>query len=256
MADSAERPAALVTGAATRLGLAFARSLAERGYDIALHYNRSADDADRAASLIRSQGVACQTFQRDLGGDDPGVLVDEVVARFPALSALINCASAYAPGTIAETTPALLKEQFAVNFFAPFLLTRGFAEHVTRGCVINIVDNKIAFQQNHYAAYLLSKKSLAELTRLAAVEFAPKLRVNAIAPGVVLPGEQRSDDYIAWRLEAIPAARQGRVEELIMALDYLLTNEFVTGQVLFVDGGEGLNQRGRHAQDYAGGGGA
>lgn len=250
MTDTPQRPAALVTGAATRLGLAFARALAEQGCDIALHYHSSATQAEAAAADIRRLGVDCQLFPFDLARADAGQLVAQVVEKLPGLNVLVNSASAYGAATIADTEPALLQQQFALNVFAPFALSRAFYNSVAGGSIINILDNKIAFQQHHYAAYLLSKKTLAELTCLAAVEFAPRIRVNGIAPGVVLPGESRSDAYIQWRIEGIPLQRQGRVEQLVQAMNYLLSNEFVTGQILFVDGGERLNQRGLNAEDY------
>ncbi len=250
MTDTAQRPAALVTGAATRLGLAFAQALAEQGYDIALHYHRSVAQAEAAAADIRSMGVDCYLFPFDLARADAGQLVSQVIEQLPALKVLVNCASAYGAATIADTEHALLHTQFAVNFFAPLALSRTFYNSVSQGNIINILDNKIAFQQNNYAAYLLSKKALAELTCLAAVEFAPRVRVNGIAPGVVLPGSTRSDDYIQWRVQGIPLRRQGEVADLVQAMTYLLENEFVTGQILFVDGGERLNQRGLNAEDY------
>lgn len=253
MTDTAQRPAALVTGAANRLGLAFARALAGQGYDIALHYHRSADQAEMAATDIRSMGVDCHLFPFDLASADAGQLVTQVIEKLPALNVLVNSASAYGAATIADTEPELLHTQFAVNFSAPFALSRTFYNSVAHGNIINILDNKIAFQQNNYAAYLLSKKALAELTCLSSVEFAPRVRVNGIAPGVVLPGDTRTSDYVQWRVQGIPLGRQGGVDELIQAMMYLLDNEFVTGQILFVDGGERLNQRGLNAEDYPGG---
>lgn len=245
-----QRPAVLVTGAATRLGLAFAGAMADRGYDIALHYHRSSEQALQQAELIRHRGVRCETFQFDLTDDDPGCLIGQVYHCFPGLQVLINNASAYHSGTIANTDRALLQKQFAVNFFAPYLLSGSFAKRVVQGSIINILDNKIAFQQYQYGAYLMSKKALAEFTKLAAMEFSPRIRVNGIAPGVVLPGETRTSDYIDWRVQGVPLQRQGRVEDLIQAMNFLLDNKFVTGQVLFVDGGEGVNHRGLNAEDY------
>jgi len=247
-----DRQAALVTGGATRVGRFFALHLARRGYDIALHYHHSAAAAEETAATIRHQGRECETFAGDFRTGDVEGLVERVVARFPALALLVNSASTYAPGDIRETTREQLETQFGVNLFAPFLLTRAFARRVDAGDIINIVDNKIAFEQHAYAAYLLAKKSLAELTRMAAIELAPAIRVNAIAPGVILPAAQRSSDYLAWRYAGIPQARQGEVEELGQALDYLLDNRFVTGQVLFVDGGESVNRVGRHSENYPG----
>ncbi|MBZ9558884.1 MULTISPECIES: SDR family oxidoreductase [unclassified Modicisalibacter] len=246
------RPAALVTGGATRVGRFFASHLAARGYAIALHYNRSRDEAERAAEAIRQAGGACECFACDFHGDDVEALIPRVVERFPGLALLVNSASAYAPGELRETSRETLEEQFSVNLFAPFLLGKRFSLAVEAGAIVNIVDNKIAFAQYPYAAYLLAKKSLDELTRMMALELAPAIRVNAIAPGVILPAQTRTDDYLAWRHAGIPLARQGAVEELGQALDYLLDNRFVTGQTLFVDGGESVNQVGRHSENYPG----
>ena len=248
-----QRPAALVTGAANRLGLAFATALADRGYDIALHYHHSTEQAQHQAELIRNRGVRCETFQFDLSDEDPACLIEQVYHRFPGLQVLINSASAYHAGTIANTDRALLQKQFSVNFFAPYLLSGSFAKQVASGSIINILDNKIAFQQYQYGAYLMSKKALAEFTKLAAMEFSPRIRVNGIAPGVVLPGETRTGDYIDWRIQGIPLQRQGRVEDLIRAMNYLLDSDFVTGQILFVDGGEGMNHLGLNAEEYESG---
>ncbi|MEH6467040.1 MAG: SDR family NAD(P)-dependent oxidoreductase [Porticoccus sp.] len=253
MSDLIERPTALVTGGATRLGFSFAYALAEAGYNIALHYHRSADNAQQAAKSIKALGVTCKTFPFDLSGECPEGLIESVLHEFSSLDVLINNASVYEAATIAHTDMALLQQQFSVNFFAPLLLTSAFADQCVKGNVINILDNKIAFQQNHYAAYLLSKKALSEFTQLAAIEFASRLRINGIAPGVVMPGDERTDDYVRWRIDGIPLKRQGRVDDLISAMNYLLNNEFVTGQVLIVDGGEGLNYQGRHAEQFSDG---
>jgi NAD(P)-dependent dehydrogenase (short-subunit alcohol dehydrogenase family) len=252
------RPAALVTGGATRLGFEFATALAIAGYDIALHYHRSSKLAESAAHKIKDTGVNCVTFQQDLTEPTAAQLIPSVLTEFPNCQVLINSASAYQAATIAETDLALLQQQFTVNFFAPFLLTQAFAQHwITRRAesptnsnVINILDNKIAFQQNSYAAYLLSKKSLAEFTQLSAIEYAPSVRINGIAPGVVMPGDSRTDDYIQWRLEGIPLKKQGSPTNLIKAMHYLLNNEFVTGQILTVDGGENINHVGLNAENF------
>lgn len=250
MSENNNNPAALVTGGATRLGLAFAMSLAQRGYDIAIHYHSSKDSAERVAKDIESLGVSCQVFQADLSCDQPGDLVKQVTDHFPRLELLINSASAYEAASIANTSLGLLQQQFSVNFFAPFILTQAFAQKCKNGAVINILDNKIEFQQNDYAAYLLSKKTLAEFTRLAAIEYAPNIRINGIAPGVVLPGEERTEDYVSWRIENIPLQQQGSVEDLSRAMNFLIDSEFVTGQIITVDGGENINHQGNHAEMF------
>ncbi|MGP9766231.1 SDR family NAD(P)-dependent oxidoreductase [Halomonas sp. AOP13-D3-9] len=242
--------AALITGGATRLGRYFCEALADAGYDIALHVNRSRKEAEEVANGIRAKGRECEIFSCDFLNDDLNQLLQSAKQRFPGLNLLLNSASAYEPAPIATTELAMLETQFRVNMFTPLLLTRHFAEAVQEGQVINIIDNKVAYHQYPYAAYLLSKNSLAEMTRMAALEFAPRIRINGIAPGVVLPASQRTSDYIEWRVEGIPLKRQGDPKHLVQALHYLLDNPFVAGQILFVDGGESINLEGRHSENY------
>ncbi|MEQ9365112.1 MAG: SDR family oxidoreductase [Leptospirales bacterium] len=251
---AAERPAALVTGGAVRLGRAIALGLARDGYDIALHFNSSEQAARRTADEIRAHGVECEAFACDFSdpaADFPG-LIARVFQRFSGLSVLVNSASVYDQATLADTDAALLDRQFAVNFRAPLLLTRAYAARIRTGNILNIIDNKIAFHQYQYAAYLLSKKALADLTRIAAAEFAPDIRVNGVAPGVVLPAGERTAEYIRWREQAIPVQRKGEPEEIQQAVRSVLSNGFITGQILFIDGGESLGETGRNAASYPG----
>lgn len=245
------RPAALVTGGAVRLGRAIALALAAAGYDIALHYGRSAEAAAQTAEAIRALGVGCQTFAADLA--DAAALPGLVAAAhqaYPRLRALVNSASAYTQATIGATTAEIFDQQLAVNLRAPFFLTQAFARQVERGHVVNILDNKIAFNQHEYAAYLLAKKTLAEFTRMAALEFAPHLAVNGVAPGVVMPATTRSEEYVAWRIGGIPLRRQGTTADITGAILYLLGSDFVTGQILLVDGGESLTNVGQNAAQF------
>ncbi len=245
------REAALVTGGAIRVGYHFALTLAQRGYDIAIHYNSSEDRAREAAEAIEALGVTCRIFPFDFVAEqEPAPLIDRVQEAFPRLSVLVNCASIYNAAPVAETSAEMLQREFQVNFFTPFLLSGAFARRVEAGNIVNILDNKIAFQQYQYGAYLSAKKALAELTKMTAMEFAPRIRVNGIAPGVIMPGVTRTEDYVDWRVQGIPLRRQGAVEELGKALLYILDNEYITGQHLFVDGGEGLYHIGQNAEVY------
>ncbi len=251
IAQTPARPAALVTGGAVRLGNAIASALAVAGYDVALHYHSSAEAAERAAGEIRALGVDCALFPADLGAAEglPG-LMDRVVERFPRLAVLVNSASGYTQQGIAESEVAEFDRLFAVNLRAPFFLTRSFAARVGEGSVVNIIDNKIGFNQFKYAAYLLTKKALAEFTRMAALEFAPRIRVNGVAPGVVAPADSRSEEYIRWRVQAIPLQRKGEPHHITAALLHLLENDFINGQVIVVDGGENIANTGRNAGEY------
>lgn len=242
---------ALVTGSAIRLGKAIALGLAKSGYNIALHYNSSEAAAQQAADEFRAYGVACELFPFDLLNEpDMNPLMERVRSRFDDLKVLVNSASVYDAAPIAETTPELFEKQFKVNFQAPYFLTQAFAKNNGSGCVINIIDNKVAFNQYQYSAYLLSKKALAEFTKLAAIELAPAVRVNGIAPGVILPAGSRTSDYIQWRVQGIPVKQQGSTDNISQAVNYILENPFVNGQILFVDGGESLTNVGQNAVTY------
>lgn len=238
--EKREKPAALITGGAVRLGRAIALALAQQGYDIALHYNSSEGPAAETAGFIQNNfHVCCEPFQHNLTEVD-GLenFVQTVKNKFPHLGIMINSASSYKQTSILTTTPEIFDTQFATNLRAPFFLTQAFAKLCQKGNIINIIDNKIGFNQYHYSAYLLAKKSLAEFTKMAALELAPHIRVNAISPGVVLPAESRSPDYLAWRVQAIPLKKQGSPDHIAQTIFYILNNEFVTGQIFTVDGGE------------------
>lgn len=240
--------AALVTGGAIRLGRAFALHLASKGYDIALLYNRSSEAAETTAAEIRQLGVRCHLYRFDLGQtEEIPNLMKAVCADLSRLDLLVNSASVYGQATLLETTPELFDQQFQVNLKAPFFLTQAFAKRVSAGNVINILDNKIGFNQPQYAAYLLAKKALAEFTTMAALELAPRIRVNGVAPGVVLPASTRSEEYMKWRISGIPLKKQGLPVHLTRAVDYILDNDFVSGQVLVVDGAESVAHIGLNA---------
>jgi len=237
---------ALITGGAVRLGKVFCATLANAGYNLAIHYNSSSAQAAATAEEYRETGVNCETFQFDFSkNNDVRDLMANVRKQFPDLNVLINSASVYDQATMMETPELMLERQGA-----PYLLTQAFAQQCKTGNVINIIDNKIAFNQYQYSAYVLSKNTLAEFTRLAAVELAPDVRVNGIAPGVVLPASVRSQDYIDWRIEGIPLKQQGQTDNIAQALQYLLTNDFVCGQILFVDGGESLTNTGQNFANH------
>ncbi|ACK67146.1 short-chain dehydrogenase/reductase SDR [Rippkaea orientalis PCC 8801] len=247
---------ALVTGGAVRLGRAFALGLAKLGYNVAIHFHQSESAAEATVDEIRSLGVKCASFQANFSQDtDFKPMMAAVCDRLGDLTVLVNSASVYTAGSLMETTPDLFDQQFAVNLRAPYFLSKAFAKYCQSGNIINIIDNKIAFNQYQYSAYLLSKKALAELTKLAAIELAPNIRVNGIAPGVTLPLAIRSEDYIAWRIRGIPLQCQGKIDYLLQGLQYILDNDFVTGQILTIDGGESLTNIGQNAENYRGLGG-
>ncbi len=234
---------ALITGSARRIGKGIALHLASKGWDLALHYNTSNRAAERLQTELQKEHPEQEfvLFQSDL--QNPFAveqLIGGVIEVFGKLNLLINNAAIFEASTIKESHFDLLDRLMMVNYRAPFLLTRDFARKVGPGIIVNMVDTRITTSHSDYAAYSLSKKALWELTKMAAFEFAPDIRVNAIAPGVNLPPEDKDESYL-WNLaRKIPMKKPGGIEPILKSLDYILDNDHLTGQLLFCDGGQNL----------------
>jgi NAD(P)-dependent dehydrogenase (short-subunit alcohol dehydrogenase family) len=233
--------AALVTGGAKRIGKVLAMDLARRGYDVALHYNQSVLDARTTADEIMAMGRRCELFRGDLA-DAAFVrrLVPQVLDAMPGLSLLINNASIFERAKLAETDEPLLDRNLAINLRAPVVLAQAFAARGAPGHIINLLDTKIARPGVNYFAYTLCKKALADFTRMAACELAPDIRVNGVCPGMTLAPEGKRAGYLDWLSGAVPLRRPGGPEQIAAAVGFLLDNDYITGQILYIDGGEHL----------------
>ena len=234
---------ALITGAAKRVGKAVALHLAQLGWNIAIHYNSS----DFEARLLRDELINAypnqqfEVFKADLNvSEELEQLISQVNQKMAGLKILINNASVFEPSKLSETTTEFLDRQMNVNFTAPFILMRDFVNTIKTGIIVNFVDTRIVTNLSNFAAYSISKKALWEMTKMAALEFGPQIRVNAIAPGLTLPPDEKGEEYL-WKLsEKIAMKRPGGLEPILKSLDYILNNDYLTGQLLFCDGGENL----------------
>lgn len=232
---------ALVTGGARRIGEAVCRALARSGYSIALHYGTSDAAAAQTAKRISRDGGVCATFACNLAdGHATENLVPAVLEEFGRLDVLINSASIFEKSSLESGSLEIWDRHFAVNLKAPYILMRSFARCAKEGSIINVLDTHIVRNKTAHAAYLLSKKTLAELTKMAAVEFAPRVRVNAVAPGLILPSVSQKDGYLDRLAKQIPLQRKGNVANIAHAVLFLLENDYVTGQIIYADGGEHL----------------
>ncbi len=234
---------ALITGAARRVGKAMALHLASQGWNIAIHYNSSDAEArllvDELISVYPKQQF--ELFKADLNlPEEVELLIPQVIQKMKSLDLLINNASVFEPAKLGGTTTGFLDRQMNVNFKAPFILTRNFAQLLKSGVIVNFVDTRIVTNQSNFAAYSISKKALWELTKMAALEFGPDIRVNAIAPGLTLPPEEKGEDYLLKLAEKIAMKSPGGLDPILKSLDYILNNDYLTGQLLFCDGGENL----------------
>lgn len=228
----------LITGGGKRVGLAIAKFLAAQGYTIALHYNTSSKSVEEDMVYLKSLNPKSRSYQCDLTDlSATEKLISEVYKNHPDLSVLINNASIYQKFPITETTHERLEEDLKIHYMAPFLLMREFAKHVKKGLVINIVDARTRQNNTGNASYLISKKALAALTEIAALELAPNIRVNAISPGVILAPEGKPADYMEKKAQEIPLKRTGSLEDITGAVSTLLQETYLTGQTLYIDGG-------------------
>lgn len=234
---------ALITGAAKRVGKAMADHLASQGWNIAIHYNSSELEArlfcDELTRTYPNQQF--EIFKANLNlPEEVELLIPQVIQKMQGIDLLINNASVFEPAKLVDTTAGFLDRQMNVNFKAPFILIRDFAQTLKSGVVVNFVDTRIVTNQSNFAAYSISKKALWELTKMAALEFGPDIRVNAIAPGLTLPPEEKGEDYLLKLAEKIAMKRPGGLEPILKSLDFILNNDYLTGQLLFCDGGENL----------------
>jgi len=239
-------PVALITGSARRIGASIAHTLHAAGYDLALHYRGSASEMQKLAAELESiRPGSVLTLQADLSEFDRlPELVARTVGRYGRLDALVNNASAFQPTPIGTTTPRQWDELFASNARAPFFLAQAAAPHLkaTLGAIVNLVDIYAERPLPGHTVYCMAKAALLMATQSLALELAPEVRVNAVAPGAILwPEQDHSDAAKQAMLGRTPLARTGTPEEIADAVRWLLRDAtYTTGQVIRVDGGRML----------------
>lgn len=229
---------ALITGAAKRLGRATALALAREGVNVVVHYRSSHEEAQRTASALHEIGVEAWILVSDL--EDPAQvdqLVQRAVDAAGHIDILVNNASIFGPSRLSDFSVEHLASNIQVNAMAPLQLARSFVAKQAEGTIVNLLDARVAHFDSLHAAYHLSKRMLLDLTRMMALEFAPQVRVNAVAPGLILPPPGQNEAYMQRLASANPLQRPGHTKAVTQAIVFLLESDFVTGQVIFVDGG-------------------
>jgi len=238
------KPLALVTGGAHRLGKAFALTLAHMGYDLFIHYHSAEDDAQQTQHEIKSLGVKVRLFKADL------TQLDQIQSLFSTLDSdfrlssfnlLVNSAAIMPVGNPRELELQDWDSALDLNLRAPFLLAQEAAKRITTsGLIVNITDIGAQKAWSRYPSYTVSKSALESLTKLLARELAPNIRVNAIAPGLVLQSDVVTQEQWDKLVARLPLKRAARPEEIASALEFLIKNEYITGQTIVVDGGYSL----------------
>lgn len=247
-----DRPCAMVTGGARRVGLASARELARAGCDLVITYRASREEAERAASELGALGVGVRLEPLDLTRPDEAARAGDRLAReLPRLDVLVHNASVYAPMALNALTPEHAIEQYAVNALSPLLLSSRLAPLLTRspltggGAIVAMADMHVLGRpRKDFAAYAMSKAALVEMVRSLARDLAPRVRVNGVAPGVVAwPERGYESDAGAQEayLRRVPLARAGTPEDAAGVVRWLaLDAPYVTGEIVRVDGGRWL----------------
>jgi hypothetical protein len=233
---------ALITGAAKRIGRATALALAAQGANVVVHYRASADEASALCRELEALGVGAWSVAADLRQPDQcETLIEraQVVAGVN-LDILVNSASTFSADDIATVTFESIADAMRVNAWAPFALGRAFARQASEGRIVNLLDTRIAGYDWKHVSYILSKHALAVLTRMMAVEFAPHVAVNAVAPGLILPPPGQDDADLDALKDTVPLRRHGDAVEVAEVIAFLASSRFITGVIIYVDGGRHL----------------
>lgn len=234
----------LVTGAAKRLGRAIALRLADEGFDVAIHFRSSRADAELLAAEITAQGRRTALIEADLAAEAE---VQEIVKRATGalgpLSALVNCASVFEDDRIESVSRASWDRHLETNLRAPLVLSQNFAAQVPAGgsgAIVNIIDQAVLNLTPQYLSYTVSKAALWTLTQTLAQALAPRIRVNAVAPGPSLKAERQSQANFERQVHATLLQRPSEPADIAGAVHYLLSARAVTGQMIAVDSGQHL----------------
>ena len=234
---------ALVTGSARRIGSAIATHLAHEGVNVVIHYHESKEEARKLHNEIVKLGVKSWLFSCDLADpEECKTLIDEAIASAGELDILVNNASVFSAKNFHDFDVEDVNAEMRTNAWAPLILSRHFSEKTEKGQIVNILDTRIVGYDFNHFTYYLSKRMLETLTESLALKLAPRIRVNGVAPGLVLAPEGKDKSYLNRLKDEVPLRKHGSPSDVVNAVIFLLKSEFITGQVIYVDGGKHLVQ--------------
>lgn len=234
---------ALITGASKRIGRAIALALGAEGVNIVIHYGSSANEAESLARELADLGVKSWVLQADFSNpDEYKTLVSQAIKTAGSLDILVNNASIFPNDKIEDMTFEGLMSNMQVNAWVPFYLSREFARLGGKGKIINMLDSRIQGYDWAHVSYILSKHVISVLTSMMALEFAPNVTVNGVSPGLILPPPGKDESYIERLTDTVPMKKHGEPEDVAGAVVYLAKSDFLTGEVIFVDGGRHLKE--------------
>ncbi len=232
---------ALVTGGARRVGKAIALGLAESGCNLVIHFNASAAEAEETAEEARALGVAVRTVGADLASEAPAVIA--AAAELAPVRVLVNSAAVFSEDSLRTVERSGLEETLAVDLVGPVMLTSAFAAALpegVEGAVVNVTDWRVARPYPEHFSYSIAKGALNTFTIAAAEALAPSIRVNGVALGAILPPAGKDSAYLKALAKDIPVRHVGGTDVVVHAVRFLVENDFVTGEIVRVDGGAHL----------------
>jgi len=243
MLHELENKTALITGAAKRLGQETALTLSDRGINVIVHFDRSDTEARKLTADLQKKGVKAWMIQADFRSPDQyQTLIERAQQMAGGLDILVNNAAIFPAETMTDLSWSGLSANMEVNAWVPFVLSRAFAQQIGHGKIVNMHDTRLKGYDWTHVGYILSKHVLATMTRMMALEFAPHITVNAVAPGLVLPPPGKDESYLQSLVHTIPLQRHGGAQDIADAVAFLIASDFITGNVIYVDGGRHLHE--------------
>ncbi len=237
-----KRKTVLITGASKRIGNAMAIYLAKKGYNIAIHYNKSKKDAELLKSKVEEFGVSSEIFRLNLQNiSDLNIWFKKIVSFFNGVDVLINNASVFEYDSLKLSSNESFDKHINVNLKAPFFLSKFFVENLkNKGNIINILDQRVLNITPYFTSYTISKSGLYTLTKSLALSLAPKVRVNAIGPGPTLKSDRQSELQFRQQINRTPLKKQVNLDEINSAINFLISSDSVTGQIILLDSGQNM----------------
>jgi NAD(P)-dependent dehydrogenase (short-subunit alcohol dehydrogenase family) len=236
---------ALVTGAGRRIGRAIALDLAAHGIGVGIHYHRSEAEAQEVVAAVKAKGGRAVALRADLGREaETGTLVRRLADSLGPPGLLVNNASLFERDDALTATRASWDAHLEANLRAPFVLSQEFARHLPAdkaGLIVNMLDQRVWNVTPHFTSYTVSKGGLWTITQTLALALAPRVRVNAIGPGPVMPSARQTQAQFDRQVGSVPLQRSARLEEICAAIHFMIAATSMTGQMIALDGGQHLN---------------
>ncbi len=241
MSSTLKGRTALITGGAVRIGKEIALALAREGVNLIIHYNKANREAQNTVNILKKHRIKAEKIKADFSKPKQvEKLFDKIKEKKIKIDILINNAAIFYPSTFRNIESEEFIKTYLINAYTPLALSKFFAKQTIKGDIINILDSRIKGINKKYLTYSLSKKTLHDITKLLAVELAPSIKVNAIAPGLILA--QKDDNWDKSKLynKRTLLKKKGKIADIIYGIMFLLKNPFITGETIFIDGGQKL----------------